>query len=116
MYKVYGVVEDGGGSSSKIMKGRLLSKIRDRAGIKIVPGTLNIELEGDYNKVSLKSFSCNGERYFISKSPIKLNDVDVYSFRAPRGSRKKNKIEIISDKRLRDFLNIKTGDRVCVIL
>ncbi len=113
--KISGYAFDGGGSSSKIMKGKLLSKLRYKTGFKIIPGTLNIKLDDEVD-IELDTFKCCGERYFIGKHFIRVNGVPVYIFRAPRGSRKKDDIEVISDKKLREHLKIDNNSELCVKL
>ena len=91
-----------------------------KVGIKLFPGTLNVELDYDFvlpnNVIRLEKEEYGGT-VSVSIFPIKFNDRKAFIIRTDKnalgkGDHPLNIIEIATDVKLRDYYNLKDGDIV----
>lgn len=124
-YVVKGMVIDGIGEGAKYVK--LYSKIiKEVLGLEPYPGTLNIELHniarellyGQKPPILIPPPGENLGRVFSWRVFIKFNNkcIPAYALKPEKSVHKDNVIELISDRYLRGFLGIKSGDIIELIL
>jgi riboflavin kinase len=99
---------------------RLSSFYEQKTGMRLYPGTLNVELPAEYtlpaNVIRLEAEEYGG-RVSVSIVPCRIFDRRAFLLRTDQnengtGHHRRNIIEIATDVRLRDTYQLKDGDSV----
>ncbi len=120
--KLKGIVAKGIGDFSVKMETipGLLEAYEKKLGIKLFPGTLNIQLEEEYSfpkdRMRLEKEEYGG-RVSVNILPCKIFNRKAYILRTDKnelgeGNHPKNIIELACDVKLRDTYNLNDGDKV----
>lgn len=114
-----GKVQSGMGNFSIWMK--VLSEFyREKTGIKLFPGTLNVQLEADYNlpdqRIRLEAREYGGN-VSVNIIPCKIFNQPAFVLRtdandAGLGDHPRNIVEIAAEVKLRDRFGLKDDDQV----
>lgn len=99
---------------------RLSSLYEQKTGLRLYPGTLNLELESDYSlpaQVIRLEAAEYGGRVSVSLVPCRIFNRPAFLLRTDEnekgtGHHSRNIIEIATDIRLRDAYHLKDGDWV----
>ena len=115
-----GKVVSGMSVGAKIMLD-YLHKFKETFGLDIFPGTLNIQLEEDFDFLKseyIEAFEKSdgtkrGRVYFLK---AKISGFAVFLIRPEKTGHPKNILEIVSDKNLRERFSIKDNDFLGIIM
>jgi len=92
---------------------------RSAAGVGLVPGTLNVELDRPWRMpASARRFSAG---LALSLIPCQIEGIEAWVLRTDKnesgtGDHPRTLVEIVSDKRLREVAGLADGDEVTVVL
>ena len=125
-FKTKGRVQSGKQDFSFRMKSipGLLDAYERKTGIRFFPGTLNLKLEKEFSFPS-SCLRLEAEDYGGSVAsnilPCTVNNIKCFAIRTDKneaglGTHPKNILEIASDLKLRDHLDLEDGDEVELII
>jgi riboflavin kinase, archaea type len=106
---VVGTVKRGWGSSSR-QKDVYIDPIRERTGVSVYPGSLNLD-------ICTELYFCNGMKVRTSLGayllyPVTVNGLQAFAVKPPRAKNRPNTLELMSPTALRDHLGLANGDKV----
>jgi riboflavin kinase len=114
-----GIVQSGIGNFSIWMN--VLSELyREKTGMQLYPGTLNVQLKADYNlpdqRIRLEATEYRGN-VSVNIIPCKIFNQPAFVLRTDKndaglGDHPRNIVEIAAEVKLRDRFGLKDGDQV----
>ena len=124
MKTLKGKIVSGLGKGKYFMELRqYVEQFEQKLGIKPYPGTLNVKIDlsklkeflSDLEPIIIHGFSTD-ERKFgdVNAYKIKINKINAALIIPEKTRHSKDIIEIIAKERLRDKLNLKDNDEICI--
>lgn len=107
--KAKGTVKKGWGASSRQEK-VYTKRIEEKTGIKVFPGTLNLDIDRDINFRNGLRINTKLGTYWLF--PITINGMPAYAVKPPRAKNCPKTLEVMSELSLRKSLRLEDGFNV----